>query len=404
MPTNYAAQYARELANQYPYLSYFSDLWGQGEGERFRPLSGKTVYIPSMRTTGARAVNRDQITGVFNRNWNVDWQACDLEMYREWDTLVDPMDRVQTNDVATIANVTRSFNEQQKVPEMDAYAASKLAGFASGFGGIDTTTLTSANILDQWDSYLEYMTNHRVNRDRVRCKMTPGVYKLLKEATGLTRFVETAEGFRGVDRNIARLDGVRIEEVPADIMQSAFDFTVGWEKAAGAQAVNVVMYDPIAIAAPVVYETSMISAPSAQSKGKELYYEAYYYGLFALMERQGGLFVNLGSASLGALNVTSVAGSTTGATIISVAGASNLFGVGGTIAAGLEMYYSAGNSAAVSLTYGAALPAGATWVQAFATPFDLSSQTAGKHCTVALVNKQTGKVVAGGDAVEVVGA
>lgn len=404
MPTNYAAQYARELANQYPYLSYFSDLWGQGEGERFRPLNGKTVYIPSMRTTGARAVNRDQITGVFNRNWNVDWQACDLAMYREWDTLVDPMDRVQTNDVATIANVTRTFNEQQKVPEMDAYAASKLAGFASSFGGIDTTTLTSANILDQWDSYLEYMTNHRVNRDRVRCKMIPGIYKLLKEATGLTRFVETAEGFRGVDRNIARLDGVRIEEVPADIMQSAFDFTVGWQKAAGAQAVNMIMYDPIAIAAPVVYETSMISESSAQSKGKELYYEAYYYDLFALMERQGGMFVNLGSASLGALNVTSVAGSITGATIISVAGASNLFGVGGTLAAGLEMYYSAGNSAAVSLTYGAALPAGATWVQAFTTPFDLSSQTAGKYVTVALVNKQTGHVVAGGSAVEVVGA
>ena len=400
MPTNYAAQYARELANMYPYLSYFADLWGQGEGERFRPLNGKTVYIPSMRTTGARAVNRDQITGVFNRNWNVDWQACDLSMYREWDTLVDPMDRVQTNDVATIANVTRTFNEQQKVPEMDAYAASALAGFATGFGGVDTTTLTSANILAQWDEYLAYMTNHRVNRDRVRCKMTPATYKALKEASGLTRFVETAEGFRGVDRNVARLDGVRIEEVPADIMQSAFDFTVGWTKAAGSQAVNMIMYDPIAIAAPVVYETSMISAPSAQSKGKELYYEAYYYDLFALMERQGGLFVNLGSASLGALTVTSVAGSTTGATIISVAGAANLFGVGGTIAAGLELYYSANNNAAVSLTYGAALPAGSTWVQANTTPFDLSSQTAGNYITVALVNRQTGHVVA----VEVVGA
>ena len=45
---NYAAQYGRELANAYPYLSYYADLWNQGESSRFRPLRGKTVYIPSM--------------------------------------------------------------------------------------------------------------------------------------------------------------------------------------------------------------------------------------------------------------------------------------------------------------------------------------------------------------------
>lgn len=119
---NYAKQYGSELANAYPYLSYFADLWNQGESVRFRPLRGKTVYIPSMTTGGARAVNRNQITGVFNRNFDVDWQACDLEMDREWDTLVDPMDMVETNEVATIANVTRTFNEQQKVPRFWAAA------------------------------------------------------------------------------------------------------------------------------------------------------------------------------------------------------------------------------------------------------------------------------------------
>ena len=74
-PMNYAEQYGQELANAYPYLSYFADIWNQGEGARFRPLRGKTVYIPSMTVGGARAVNRNQIDGVFNRNFNVDWQA-----------------------------------------------------------------------------------------------------------------------------------------------------------------------------------------------------------------------------------------------------------------------------------------------------------------------------------------
>lgn len=398
---NYAQQYGQELANAYPYLSYFADLWNQGESVRFRPLRGKTVYIPSMTTRGARAANRNQITGVFNRNFDLDWQACDLSMDRDWDTLVDPMDMVETNEVATIANVTRTFNEQQKVPEQDAYMASKLAGFAGEFGGIDSTSLSSSNILAQWDAWLEYMTDQRVNRDRVQCRMTPAVYKLLKEATGLTRFVETGEGFRGVDRNIARLDGVRIMEVPSDLMKTAYDFTDGWVASAGASQIGMILYDPASIAAPIVYDTSMLSAPTAQSKGKWLYYERYYYDVFALKQRGAGIFAAVAAPSLGALTVTSVAGTVaSGDTVVTAAG--DLIGMTGAPANGLKLYYSAGNNAAVSCTYGAGLPAGATWVAMGSNPVTIGSQTAGKYVTVALVNVQKNVVVAAGNAVEVV--
>ena len=82
-PVNYAEQYSRELANAYPYLSYYGDLWNAGESQRFRPLRGKTVMIPSMTTSGARAVNRDQITGTFNRNWDNALQAVSLQMDRK---------------------------------------------------------------------------------------------------------------------------------------------------------------------------------------------------------------------------------------------------------------------------------------------------------------------------------
>ena len=37
---------------------------------------------------------------------------------------------------------------------------------------------------------------------------------------------------------------------------------------------------------------SMMSAPTAQSKGKYLYYERYYYGAFALNNRKAGIIVN----------------------------------------------------------------------------------------------------------------
>jgi hypothetical protein len=60
---------------------------------------------------------------------------------------------------------------------------------------------------------------------------------------------------------------------------------------------------------------------------------------------------------------------------------------------------SSGQSAAVSETYGAVPLATETWVEKKALQFKLASQTSGKYATVALVNKQTGFVVAGGNAV-----
>lgn len=403
MAVNYAAQYGRELANAYPYLSYYGDLWNAGESQRFKPLQGKTVYIPSMNTTGARAANRAQIDGVFNRNFSLDWESHELQMDREWDTLVDPLDIMETNEVATIANVTKTFNEFQKIPEQDAYMSSKLAGFAAGFGGIDATTLTAANILTQWDNALAYMTDQRVNRDRVRCKVIPAIYKLLKEAAGMTRFIDVTGGIRNVDRNIGKLDGVLIEEIPSDMMQSSYDFTNGWAAAAGASQIGMLLYDSMSIAAPIIYDTAMISAPTAQSKGKYLYYERYYYDVFCLKNRNAGVFAFMGApAAVAAIVVTSAAGTASGATVVTLDG--DLFLDNGTPVTGIEIYSTSGQSAAVSLTYGAALPAGETWTKQTGTKFDLTSQTSGKYVTVAIVNKETGLVIAGGNAVIVAGA
>lgn len=401
---NYAVQYGRAIQTAYPYLSYYSDLWNQGESYRFRPLNGKTVMVPIVTTSGARAANRDSIDGSFSRNFDIDWQAMTLTMDREWDTLVDPLDTVETNEVATIANVTRVFNELQKIPEQDAYMSMKLAGFASAHGGVSTVSLDASSILGEWDKALEYMTNQRVNRDRVKCKITPAAYKLLKQATGMTRFIEVTNGIRDVDRNIAKLDGVEIMEVPADMMKTAYTFTSGWAvDTATAQQINFVLYDPDAIAAPIVYDVSMMSPGSAQTKGKDIYYERYYYDVFQLAQRGAGVYAHLGAApSLGSLTITSVAGTgSAGDTVVTAAG-NGIFDTG-VPAVGFGLKYSI-NDAAVTLTYNAVPDATKTWVDMSTNPLNLAGQTAGKYITVALINTQTGKVVSGGNTTLVVKA
>lgn len=290
---NYAVQYGRELANAYPYLSYFGEIWAGENSTKFRPINANSIMIPSMEVSGARAVNRDTLTGQFSRNFNLTWEPKVMTMYREWDTILDEMDIVETNEVATIANITKTFNQFQKIPEMDAYMASKLGAFATAASTADSTALTAANILDKWDDYLAAMTDARVNRDRVICYVTPATYKLLKQAAGITRFLEIANGIQAVDRNVAKLDGVRIKEVPTDLMKSAYSFTAGWEATEAAKQINMLMVDPLAVIAPVVYEVSMISAPSAATKGKNVYYESYYYDVFNLLKRTAGVRANI---------------------------------------------------------------------------------------------------------------
>lgn len=292
LDVNYAAEYSAELANAMPYLSYFGLLLGAENSQKYRPLRGKTIEIPSLTVSGAKAANRDQITGTFNRNWNNEWQAVTLAMDREWDTLIDPLDMEETNRVATIANVTKSFNEQQKVPEMDARIASVFGSAAVTASQADTTTLTAANILEKWDTYLAYMTKARFNRDRVLAYVTPDTYKLLKEAAGITRFIDAGTGIRNVDRNVGKLDGVIITEVPDDLMMLAYDFTEGFVAASGAGRINLMFVAIDAVAVPVIYDTAMASAPTAQNKGKYLYYERYYYDAFILAKRSKGVFVN----------------------------------------------------------------------------------------------------------------
>ena len=174
-------------------------------------------------------------------------------------------------------------------------------------------------------------------------------------------------------------------------MKSAYNFTEGWEAAAGARQINMLLVNPASVCAPIVYDTSMMSPPSAQSKGKWLYYERYYYDVFALNQRLPGILANMGgTGTLGSLTFTTSAGADATHTIIS-----------GLAPAPYGMAYVAKDGASAQLpTYGQDLSSGWTPVVN-----GTSIETAASHViTVALVNTTKGDIAtAGGSATAVVG-
>lgn len=288
---NYATEYAREMVEAYPYLSYFADILGNANSRRYRPVSAKSIVLQGITVSGARNVNRNSIDGQFSRNWNNDIDTLTISVDREWDTILDPMDIEQSGQVATVANVTKVFNEQQKIPEMDAYIASKLNGFATTEHK-DTTTLSTENILTKWDDYCALMSEARVPLAGRVCYMTPTTYKLLKQAAGITRFIDVRnEG--GLNRNIGSLDGVRIIEVPSDLMMSVCTLEATDGYTTSGKQINMIFVNMDAVLAPVIYETAMVSAPSAVTRGKWVYYERQHYDVFKLKQKEKGIIVNV---------------------------------------------------------------------------------------------------------------
>lgn len=293
---NYAEQYSKALAQSYPYTLYFGDLYNTSNNSEYKIVDAKTIKIPVVTTKGRKDVNRDTI-GTFSRNHDNSWETKTLENYREWDTMVDPADVIESNMVMSIQNATKVFNETQKFPEMDAYCVSKifdLANTLDASGCVDSATvLTIDNVLETFDKYMEAMDNALVPQTGRILYVTPTVNTLIKQAKNIVRNINIDNGATVLNRNITRIDEVKIVKVPESLMQTVFDFSEGWKKGGSAKGINMLLIHPSAVITPVIYSFSGMEAPSAHSKGKYLYYESDYEDVFILEQRKGAIKFNV---------------------------------------------------------------------------------------------------------------
>lgn len=301
---NYATEYSRALSQMWPYVLNFGALYSTPNNGRYRWVNAKTIEIPSITTSGRVDADRDTIAFA-QRNYSNKWETKTLDNERKWSTLVHPMDIDQTNMVATIANITQVFNEEQKFPEMDAYTISKIyvdwtttvAGDNShdAYTGktADTTVLTAANVLGVFDDLMLKMDNARVPGNGRILYVTHEVKTLLKRAQNISRSISVEDGPNAIDRRVSRLDQVEIVGVPSTLMKTLYDFSNGWAVANTAKQINMMLIHPLAVITPVSYTFSQLSAPSALSEGKYVYYEESFEDVFILNKKADAIQFNV---------------------------------------------------------------------------------------------------------------
>lgn len=290
---NYAEQYSRALAQNFPYVLNFGKLYQTPNNSIYKVIDAKTIKIPVITTGGRNDGNRDSITG-FSRNVDNSWETKTLSNHREWSTLLHPQDVNQTNMVLSIQNATKVMNETQKFPEMDAYCVSKIHTDAVAQGVTDdNTALTVNNVLTVFDSYMEAMDDARVPQTGRILYVTPAVKTLIKQAKDIVRNISVDNNSTVLNRNISRIDEVEIISVPSDLMKTVYNFTNGWAVGATAKQINMLLIHPIAVLTPVSYSFASMETPSAHSKGKYLYYEESFEDVFILNQRKNAIKFNV---------------------------------------------------------------------------------------------------------------
>lgn len=304
---NYATDYARELANAYPYVLNFGALYATPNNGRYRFINAKTIEIPRLTTTGRVDSDRDTIA-MATRNFDNSWEPKTLTHQRKWSTLVHPMDIDQTKMVASIANITNVFNSEQKFPEMDAYLISRLYSLWSSIDSsdgektamtADTTTLTAENILGVFDSLMLKMDEARVPVNGRILYVTHAVKTLLKSASDIGRSLSVTDNNGNIDRMVSRLDEVQVIGVPSELMKTSYTFTKGWAVADDAQQINMFLVHPGAVITPVSYEMVSLDPPSAVTEGKWIYFEESFEDVFILNKKQDALQFNVSATTPG---------------------------------------------------------------------------------------------------------
>lgn len=298
---NYADAYQSAVQQAfYDGHLYSADLWNSPSNAMIKFDGAKHIKVPRLTITAGRQDRQRRAITNFAANYSNDWDSYELTNERYWSTLVDPLDVDETNMVVSMANITRQFNLDSKMPEKDREMFSKLYQEKvkyDGQDGVHTETIDEQNILKLFDEMMSNFDEARIPAEDRILYVTPKMNSILKRADAMNRTIVISDP-SAITRTVHSLDEVSaIHVVPSDLMQTVFDFTVGSKLKSDAKQIEMfLIYNGVQIA-PEKYSFVGFDQPSASTSGNYLYYEQSYDDVFLLSTKTKGYEVVIGDAT-----------------------------------------------------------------------------------------------------------
>lgn len=393
--TNYATQYCKSLSQAYPYMLHFGALFARNQEGDYRFTNAHTIEVPTLRVTGRVDASRNSMSnlGDWEQAHSNEWTPLVLRNHRKWRDFIHPRDIDESNEVLSITRITQTMNQEEKFPEMDRYLISTLYNDWRALGRVPLTAkLTAQNVLTYFDQMMVMMTEKNVPSTGRILYITPQANLFLKSAVQMYRTELNAPAT--IQRAIANIDSVSVEEVPSGSMKTVYDFTIGSKVGTSAKQVQMFLVHPSAVITPEEYEFANLTAPSAVSEGKWLYFEESYNDAFILPNKQYGIEFLVSDLESSAATFSSQAGTAaSGDTKVTITAP-----VGANVIPNTRYFYAAKAGSAVEApAFGTLVADDAEWTEWDGKNTTVLSIPNGQHMTL-LACDTDGRVYASGSA------
>ena len=195
----------------------------------------KTFHFTQQSVSGYKTHSRN---GGWNRGTITETDKdYTVEFDRDIEFLVDKADVDETARTAAVENVTNTFVQTQQIPEIDAYAFSKIATIANTANLVEVKTRASLNAGNVYSYIVSVLGKARLKYYRQRGSLVgyirSEIMDLLAVSTELKLNVQVdtiVEGGRAIETRVVRINGVPLFEViDDDRFNTAFDFSEGYE-------------------------------------------------------------------------------------------------------------------------------------------------------------------------------
>ena len=260
----------------------------------------KDVYIPELSMVGLG--NYDRVNGYAKGDATLTHTKYTLSQERSRQLFIDAQDADESGVPDLAGQMVGEYTRTQVVPEIDAYAISKIFGEAKSE---NVKTFAQANAVADMLAAIngaEAATGYDGGASLVAF-VDPTMYALLMNSPELTRSITINEFKKGeVNVKVRNLNGCDIIPVAANRMKSAFTFNAGssasaggFTPAGGAKTINaLVLPRDSASLVKKVDKVDMYAPSDVIDRDGYVINFRLYYDLFVKNSRKGTIFAIAG--------------------------------------------------------------------------------------------------------------
>lgn len=258
---------------------------------------GKSFTLTTISTSGYQPHARTK--GFNEGTFSNDKKVYTLDQDRDIEFYVDTMDVEETGEDLAVANITRTFQEEQAVPEIDAYRFSKLSTQAITATNFKKEAITTENVYSKLKAAL--LPVRKFGVQNIIIYVSSEVMDALERSTEFTRSITNQNvGQTALESRVTSLDGVIIKEVwDATRFYTGFDFADSFTPTTGAFPINFLVVAKPAQISALKHQALFLFAPGQHTQGDGyLYQNRIYHGTIVMEEQKEGVYVSHGTVAV----------------------------------------------------------------------------------------------------------